>query len=358
MKKILIALLAFLWVSTGMFAQPANSPRRDFWTADGPVFSVIATNGKIYFGGSFSAIGFGAAGGTTLSAETGTPDLEMPTVTGTLNAAVSDGAGGWFVGGSFTAVGGTARNNLAHIRSDRTVTTSFNPNVNGPVHTLLLAGNVLYAGGAFTRFGVGAVAAPRTNLAALNPASGAVLALAPNPTGPVHALASFGSRLFIGGAFNQISSESRTNLAAIDAVTGAVTDWDPRPVGRVNAMAYANDELIVGGSFSAISGVARLNLAKVDPFTDTVSAWAPNPDGPVHAVLRAGSRIYVGGTFTNIASQPRRGFASLDPATGQNGFDFGVDGEVRTMASNGSRLFVGGAIHTFRRQPAFQRGGD
>lgn len=350
MKKNIFALLALPWFATSLAAQPANSPRRDFWTADGPVFSVINTNGKIYLAGNFSVIGFGAAGGTTLDTATGAPDLEMPGVTGSINAVVSDGAGGWFIGGAFTAVGGSPRGNLAHIRSDRTVTT-FNPNVSGPVQSLALAGNALYVGGTFTRLGVGSTAAVRTNFAAVNAANGAVLGLAPNPTGPVTAIAVFGSRLFIGGAFTQISGESRTNLAAIDAVSGAVTEWDPRPSGRVNSLQYAENELLVGGSFASISGVARQNLARVDPFTDTVSDWAPNPDGPVNAVLRAGTRIYVGGSFTNISGQPRRGFSSLDPVTAANGFDFGMDGDARTIVSNGSRVYIGGQFSQFGGNP-------
>src|SRR2546422_6103018 len=36
--------------------QPSGSPRADFWITDGPVYSIIETNGVIYLGGSFSAL--------------------------------------------------------------------------------------------------------------------------------------------------------------------------------------------------------------------------------------------------------------------------------------------------------------
>lgn len=347
MKSHLIAVLALISTALNLAAQPANSPRRDFWTADGAIFSMLNTNGVIYLAGTFTVIGYGVAGGTTLTADQGAPDLEIPPVSGTVNAVVSDGAGGWIIGGNFTGVGGTARANLAHIRPDRTLNPAFNPNISGPVLTLTRVGNVLYVGGSFTRIGAGLAGSARTNVAAINAVSGAVLPWSPNPNGVVRAIATFGSRVFVGGSYTLISGESRTNLAALDAVSGSVTDWDPRVEGRVNALQYVDDELIVGGSFSNISGVPRQNLAKVDPFSDTVSAWAPNPDGPVNAVLKLDRRVYVGGSFTNISGAVRRNFSSLDPVTGANGFDFLVDGEVRTISANASRIYVGGAFSRF-----------
>ncbi len=89
--------------------------------------------------------------GVPLLASTGAPVAAYPQVDGTVNAAVSDGSGGWYVGGSFTTVGGVAQKYLAHILSTGTLDSSWNPNLNDAVYTLAFDGNTLYVGGWFTR---------------------------------------------------------------------------------------------------------------------------------------------------------------------------------------------------------------
>jgi hypothetical protein len=42
-------------------------------------------------------------------------------VDGRVLAGVSDGAGGWFIGGDFRSVGGIQRSNLAHVLADKSI---------------------------------------------------------------------------------------------------------------------------------------------------------------------------------------------------------------------------------------------
>ena len=72
-----------------------------------------------------------------------------------INDVVGDGSGGFYIGGNFTTVGGTACKNLAHIQSNGTLQSSWCPNPNGTVNVLALSGTTLYVGGAFTTIGVG-----------------------------------------------------------------------------------------------------------------------------------------------------------------------------------------------------------
>jgi hypothetical protein len=51
--------------------------------------------------------------------------LAMPRVAGTVYAVAPDGSGGWYVGGSFTHVGGTPRSNLAHVFADQSLFAQF-----------------------------------------------------------------------------------------------------------------------------------------------------------------------------------------------------------------------------------------
>src|SRR5262249_45983869 len=149
-------------------------------------------------------------------------------VNGGVYAQVSDGSGGWYIGGHFSSVRGILRNNLAHIDA---------------------SGNVL----------------------AWNP--NAVL----NLPASVKALALSGSTVYAGGNFEQINGVTRDGLAAIDAATGALLSWNPSTsTGTdVDALLIAGNTLFVGGSFSALGGFTRTNLASFDLTTTDLTGWNP-----------------------------------------------------------------------------------
>src|SRR5205823_3915915 len=85
----------------------------------------LATSGNtVYVGGEFSYVGPRSDGPLVRLDADGHADPSFPQVAGdpwqpaTVRAIESDGAGGWFVGGRFSTVGGVALRNLAHIRAD------------------------------------------------------------------------------------------------------------------------------------------------------------------------------------------------------------------------------------------------
>lgn len=85
-----------------------------------------------------------------------------------MKVVVSDGTGGWYIGGSFTKVGGLSRHNLAYSHSDKSVDPAWNPAPDGPVYALLLSSSTLYVGGYFANIGGYA----RNNIAAVNIGTG------------------------------------------------------------------------------------------------------------------------------------------------------------------------------------------
>jgi hypothetical protein len=72
-----------------------------------------------------------------------------PRVDGTINVAISDSKGGWYIGGTFITIAGLTRNNIAHISSDGSVDLSWVSNANGLVSSLLLNGSMVYVGGIY-----------------------------------------------------------------------------------------------------------------------------------------------------------------------------------------------------------------
>jgi hypothetical protein len=153
---------------------------------NGTVYATAISGNTVYIGGAFSRVGPASGCGAPVNTSTGALPGGFPKVNGYVNAVARDGAGGWFIGGTFTYVGGQPRANLVHIASDMSV-AAWNPGTNGPVYALAVNGSVVYVGGAFQTVGV----------------------------------------------------EVRNNIAAVDATSGGPTSWNPRASNTVTALLCA-----------------------------------------------------------------------------------------------------------------------
>src|SRR5262245_24460587 len=205
-----VAWLLCLMVARLVASQPADLPLEDFVTTDGLVYAIAKTNDVIYFGGSFTSVGRRTGGAVPVSATTGQPEASYPGVNGTVIAAVSDGSGGWFLGGTFTRVGGLPRTNLVHLLGDRSVESNWRPGVfGGYVGSLVLDGN----------------------------------------------------RLYLGGFFTNVNGQTRNRLAALDASTGTLEDWNPDANAEVRALAIEGNTVYIGGDFRTVAGQSRDRIA-------------------------------------------------------------------------------------------------
>ena len=147
--------------------------------------------------------------------------------------------------------------------------------------------------------------------------------------GIVWAMASSGNLVFAGGDFTRLrapgqavgasGSKTRTDLAVLDGATGAPTSCTLN-VTRGTDVAYVRaltvspngKTLYVGGIFSTIQGVARKNVAAVDIASCRVLPFNPQPTSFVYAITATSSRVYLGGAFLNIGSTPRTRLAAVD----------------------------------------------
>lgn len=113
---------------------------------DGPIHAVAQSNGKVYLGGSFTSIATVSGSGVMIDQSSNKVN-PWPFVDGTIHAVVSDGTGGWFIGGEFNEINGHPRPSLARIRRDGTLDTAWIPE--GDVYTVLslaLSEKYLYVG--------------------------------------------------------------------------------------------------------------------------------------------------------------------------------------------------------------------
>ncbi len=273
-------------------------------------------SGYVYAGGSFSESGYYAPYGGFLP--TGdVPSLDFPDFNGAIEVTIPDGNGGWYIGGSFSQVGGQSYPRLVHILSDLSIDPSFLPTPNSTVYDLALSGGTLYVGGSFTSIGgqtsgyIGAISATTGVMVsgwAANPA-------AANST--VYAVALDGSTLYFGGGFTTIAGTARNRMAAVDASNGTLLSFDPNLNSTVQEIEVGASGLWAGGSFSMVGGQTRSNIAQLDKTTGAaVLGFNATCNSTVYSIELSGSFLNVGGSFTQIGGQPRGYLAQLNVANG------------------------------------------
>ena len=394
--------LVGLALSNALLAQ-FTEPRPEWWITDGTVRAVAVdtASGVVALGGSFSYTGPNNPYGAEIDLTTGLLRSDRPRINGVVRAAVSDGTGGWYIGGSFTAVGEQPRSNLAHILADGSV-GAWAPATDGVVFDLLVNAGKVYIGGGFglvngtlrsrlaavdavsgalDPFWQGATNAPgntyismhligdtlfvggsigavtansilytRSNLLACSVSSGNVLPWAPQASASVTGLWAAGDTLFMVGNFTTIDGTPRNRCAAV-STAGALLPWDPQVTGAsvsVTAVAIGPDRIHLGGGFTAVQGQPQANLASVDRITGAPLAQQPAPpSGGVLglALSTDGALLFACGNFLSAAGQPRWNLAAYSTSTGTlDPLDIRCSGSPFTLTATAAGLFVGGTF--------------
>jgi outer membrane protein assembly factor BamB len=280
---------------------------------DGEVVGLAVARGKVYVQGAFSRFGpytgnFAVVGRLTAR--------RQPTVGavsgGGVEAVVSDGRGGWFIGGDFDHVGSVACENLAHLTADGRLDQRFCLDPDHIVLELVLEGKTLYVGGAFDNIG----GEQRKLVASLDADTGAINPWHPSASGDhVEAIAATGSVVYVGGRFTALGGAPRRDLAALDARTGNALPWNPHPNDLVFDITLLGSSVFVGGDFTRVDDEPRLGVAAIDAQTGHPTTWrADAPD--VFALAGSESTLYMGGIFDHVGGLPRDGLAAVDSVSG------------------------------------------
>ena len=277
--------------------------------------NILYLGGSFYHIGQYSGcfVGIDTASGKTLNRAT------WPHVNGQVFKVISDGAGGWIIGGLFSKVGDSVRTNLAQIDAAGHV-TMFNPHPDSVVKALALADGYLYAGGNFAHI----AGANRLRLAKLSFPAGIPASWTCSANSMVTAFELNNGWLWAGGYFTTIGGQSRTLMAAVDTGTGSISSWNGHVNGTgslysppyVQTITFHGTTVYVGGNFTTAGGQTRNNIAALDTATTLATPWNPVAGGAVCKIIHNGSSIYVAGQFSSIASVSRNGFCELDTTYG------------------------------------------
>jgi hypothetical protein len=319
-----IALPALLLVADRGAAQ---TPEPQLWGVDNNITGIARAGNTIYVAGAFSQAGATVGGGVAIDRRSGTVLIGRPRIAGIVNAVISDGSGGWYVGGAIVGVGGEPRTALAHILADGRV-SAWEPHCDGRVMALALHEGVLYVGGRFDYLD----GSLRLNLGAFDASTGRLTEWNPGADNVVLALLPRDSTLLVGGNFGEIAGQTRWAIAELDLGTGTATSWNPKAgfsggPGTVRALAMIGDTVYVGGNFGSIGGQYRYNAGAVSVTTGAATSWDPWASGfpdnrydgspYVNALVPGRGTMYVGGHFAWIKGQPRGGLAEVDLLAGE-----------------------------------------
>jgi hypothetical protein len=201
----------------------------------------------------------------------------------------------------------------------------------GRVRAIDYSQGVVYIGGSFTHVrppGGTSGNVVRNHVAAFDVATGSLLPWNPNTNGVVRALAVAGSRVYLGGGFTTVRGQARARVAAVDKA-GALVSWNPGANGSVNTIVPDSaGNVYLGGTFSTVGGRSRLRLARVGP-NGAVHSWkasvteaggsCPPFCPPIVFALELsanGSTLYIGGRFGFVNGVGRHSAAAVRTSDG------------------------------------------
>jgi trimeric autotransporter adhesin len=362
-----MSLAVLLACGVALAATVGTQPIGPTMKTNGIVWTSLRVGDRVYLGGAFTSVnGKPRSGLAAITANTGRLTSWAPKANGSVLALTASPSGDTiYAGGEFTSVNGIARDHVVAIgASNGGVRKEWNASADLPVYSLATLGRHVYLGGKFNEVN----GRNRQGLAAVRSTNGTVyLKWAPTTDGNVRTLVLSPNkrRLYAGGDYSLISGKRRPNLAAMDPATGAVKDWVPNPKvdndyevfdlavttktvyvagggrnpdgtaeaftagkgasvwryssnGDFQAVARLKGKLYFGGHFTTLymkTGEKRRNklMAVAAPTGRLVARWTPSANAGVWSMTAnpGRHRVYAGGAFTEISGRPTQGFAQL-----------------------------------------------
>ncbi len=177
--------------------------------------------------------------------------------------------------------------------------------------------------------------------------------------GPVDAMASDGTSLYVGGRFSAVNPYSAPRLAVLDQSSGnPVTNCDLGSGfldGIVNSVVTAGQSLYVAGNFNRYRGVVVGKIVKIDAATcalDTnfarAGAFGQSLGDAIYGLATLGNSLFAVGNFSSYRGSPFLGIVKLDLTTGDPDATFhsptslSIAAFISAVAASGSTVYVGG----------------
>jgi hypothetical protein len=315
---------------------------------DNAVQKISVLNDSILTGGNYTHSAYYSPYSAKITTSNIKPDSRFPSTNGVIYSVVQDASGNYYVGGSFTTIGGVNQPYIAKLNSSFQVITGWAPQVNYIVRSVVLSGTTVYIGGLFTQ--TNAVSRPYISaLSTANPGSNKTWNSSVNNY--VYSLVTDGTNIYAGGLFTLVNGTTARGLLAKFNLSGSLdATWDPNAAGgggTVEQLAISGTNILAGGSFTTIGGTTRNYLAKLNNTNGNASNWA-TANSYVFAMYVDGATCYAGGYFTQLTSAggtatARNYFGAVTISNGNIGsFNPSPNSYVYTINKTGSNLYFGG----------------
>lgn len=324
---------------------------------DGRVLAVEAgENGELFAAGEFAKVGESPA--SHIARWDGEQWVALDSgVNGPVYAFASSG-NDVFVAGNFSVAGGRSADNIAiwnGLLGDWRPLKE-GAGTTGPVHALLLQETLLWIGGDFVSLeeGLPILLNSTGRLAAWDLVGKTWARFLPEPNAAVDALVQAGPAIVVGGEFGSWRywdwqslggpKQKNVSVSRLARVQGFV----PRslvggaPNGPVTALASVDSALFVAGGFTAAGGAAAAGVAAFDGAT--WAGLAEGVDQPIQALAARGRWLYAGGRFSRAGRWPCRGAARWDLAAREWEPLPDIPGEELCAIAAGESVVAGGAL--------------
>jgi uncharacterized delta-60 repeat protein len=287
----------------------------------------VDENGKIVVGGDFTSVDGTARNRIARLNADGSLDTSFDPGAGMdddVNAIAIDENGKIVVGGSFTSVDGTVLNAIARLNSDGSLDTSFDPGpgmsyevapgypVYGTVNAIDFdsSGNIV-VGGNFSQVDGTA----RENIARLNTDGSLDTSFDPGADSGIYSIAvDENDKIVIGGMFSNVDGTARNYIARLNTDGSLDTSFDPGT--GISSLVYSvaideNDgKIVAGGQFTSVDGTARNYIARLNTDGTLDTSFDPGT-----ILLPSGSRNIAVSPQSNILYTPDAGFNGIDTLT-------------------------------------------
>ena len=315
----------------------------------------VQSDGKIIIGGSFTTVGGTARNYVARLNSDGTLDAGFnPDAGGNVFAVAVQSDGKILIGGSFMTVGGVSCRGVARLNSNGTLDTGFCPNVvtggNGVEAVAVQSDGKIIISGNFTKVG-GDSGTTRNYVARLNSNGSLDTGFNPDANGVVYsAVVQSDGKIVIGGSFTTVGGTARNRVARLESNGTLDTGFNPNASSNVLAVAVQSDgKIIIGGNFFTVGGTARNLVARLNSDGTLDPGFNPNVNGIVYsAVVQSDGKIIIGGTFTTVGGTERNRVARLNSDGSLDaGFDPNANEAIRAVAvQSDGKVIIGGSFTT------------
>lgn len=210
----------------------------------------------------------------------------------------------FYVAGQFRTLGGQTRIGLGAMNAATGALLSFAPVVDtfGCIYAISIKGDTLFVGGRFTSIN----GTPRTNFAAIRISTGQLLPSFNGGIGgaadTVFAITVYNGRIYVGGKFTAVFSNSRTNIARLN-YNGTINSWNPTGMGVVKkTMQWRNGLLAIARAPALEDRLVKIDTAATAGGTQLMITTGSSPTGAqtFQDFVTRNDSVYVVGSFSQV----------------------------------------------------------